>query len=331
MTQERKPTQRRDSEQRRLRARAHTEQMREEHDELDLPREHLPGAGILLPGTDLGPEDEGDDDLFPEDEDAEAAALDSEEDPPRQAARVTLADLLGSRPPVVHLRLGEYNGSVEVAVCHRAWSPGVAETLEELRELLLYLFTARSPQFNQEEWDALLWGKNAAPGRRLLLLSRLAVTADTLIEPARIPFRPHDRSLKRYHGKIAALPDGMPFSMRLLLLDLRGRRHTVAAQAPASGLLDLPDAVLLLALRRVFAAEAREKQAHGDYQLGPVLWEVLAEMGITLPARPSEEEVRTVRERRNWKKLGLFLNARQRRLQYGAGPAADEELEENPV
>jgi hypothetical protein len=331
MTQERKPTTRRDTEQRRIRARTHTEQMREGHDELDLPREHLPGAGVLLPGTDLGPDDEGEDDLLPEDADGEVAGLALDDEAPGQASRVTLADLLGSRPPVVHLRLSEHNGSVEATVCVRAWSPGVAETLEELRELLLYLFAVRSPQFNQEEWDALLWGKNATPGRRLLLLSRLAVTADTLIEPAHIPFRPHDRSLKRYHGKIAALPDGMPFSMRLLLLDLRGRRHSLLTQAPASGLLDLPDAVLLLALRRVFAAEAKEKQAHGDYQLGPVLRKVLAEMGIRLSARPSEEEVRTLRERRNWKKLGLFLNARRRGQQYGAQPAADEELEENPV
>jgi hypothetical protein len=81
----------------------------------------------------------------------------------------------------------------------------------------------------------------------------------------------------------------------------------------------------------VFEAEAKEKKAHSDYQLGPVLRKVLAGMGIKLPARPSEEEVRTLRERRNWKKLGLFLNARQRRQQYGARPAADEELEENPV
>jgi hypothetical protein len=330
VTQHRKPTRRRDTDQRRIRARAHTEQMREEHDELDLPREHLPAAGVLLPGTDLGPDDEGEDDLLPEDEDGEAAGIALEE-APDQASRVTLADLLGSRPPVVHLRLSERNGTVEAAVCHRAWSPGVAEALEELRELLLYLFTVRSPQFNQEEWDALLWGKNASPSRRLLLLSRLAVTADTLIEPARIPFRPHDRSLKRYHGKIAALPDGMPFSMRLLLLDLRGKRHSLAEQVPASGLLDLPDAVLLLALRRVFAAEAKEKKAHSDYQLGPVLRKVLAQMGIKLPARPSEEEVRTLRERRNWKKLGLFPNARERRQQYGARPVAGEELEENPV
>ena len=132
-------------------------------------------------------------------------------------------------------------------------------------------------------------------------------------------------------SKIAALPDGMPFSMRLLLLDLRGKRHTVAAQAPASGLLDLPDAVLLLALRHIFAVEAKEKKAHGDYQLGAVLRKVLAELGIKLLARPSEEEVRTLRERRNWKKLGLFLNARQRRQQYGARAIADEEMEENPV
>jgi hypothetical protein len=326
MTQQRKPR----KDQRRIRAQTRTEQMREGHDELDLPRDRLPLAGLLLPGTDLGPEDDAEDDLLPEDDDGEAAALALDE-AAAPASRVTLADLLGSRPPVVHLRLSEHDGNVDVALCARAWSPAVAETLEELRELLLYLFTVRGVQFNQEEWEALLWGQNASPGGRLLLLSRLAVTADTLIEPARVPFRPNDRGLKRYHGKIAALPDGMPFSMRLLLLDLRGKRQTHSPQATASGFLDLPDAVLLLALRRAFAAEAKEKKAHSDYHLGPVLRTILAEMGITLSARPSEEEVRTLRERRNWKKLGLFLNARQRQRLYGRRATVGEELEENLV
>src|SRR5262249_39857327 len=147
MTQQRKKKKKRDTEQRRIRARSRTEQQREGHDDLDLPRAHLPPPGILPPGTDLGRPDDADADISTEPEEEEDAPAEDDPQEPSFTEQVRLTDLLGSRPPVVHLRLGERDGAVEVAVCSRPWSRATTEALEELRELLDYLFTARSAQF----------------------------------------------------------------------------------------------------------------------------------------------------------------------------------------
>src|SRR5262249_4310520 len=146
-------------------------------------------------------------------------------------------------------------------------------------------------EFTEEEWAGLLWGKDTTPAQRLALLCRLAVPADTRVATARGPFTPHDRSLKRVHAKVAALPDGTPFSLPLLLRDQRGKR----GGRSRSGFLELPDALLLLAVRTALAVEAAERCARSDYEIGPLLRKVLAEMGVALKSAPTEEEVRTLR------------------------------------
>src|SRR5262249_59020735 len=128
-------------------------------------------------------------------------------------------------------------------------------------------------RFSAEEWHDLLHGGTASLGKRLLLLSRLAVAADTRIESAKVPFIPHDRGLERFQSKIAALPDGLPFSLRLLLLDRRGKR-----QPRRDPFLDLPDVLLLLAGRRALALERHGGRVHSDYEFCPVLRKALREL-----------------------------------------------------
>ncbi len=148
----------------------------------------------------------------------------------------------------------------------------------------------------------------------MVLLTRLAISADTRIDSAAVPFTPNDRSLKRFQAKFAALPDGTAFSLRLLLRDQRGKRG--GAASGGSGLLTVPDPLLLLAVRNAFAVEAGEKRARSDYEIGPLLHQTLLELGVALTSAPTEEEVRTVRERRQWKKLGLFPKAAARQKGY---------------
>ena len=113
--------------------------------------------------------------------------------------------------------------------------------------------------------------------------------------------------------KFAALPDGTPFSLRLLLRDQRGKR---ARASRVSGLLEVPDPLLLMAVRRVLLLEQNERRARGDYDIGPELRVALADLGFPLKSVPTEEEVRTLRERRFWKKLGLFPKASIRQQGY---------------
>jgi hypothetical protein len=299
----------RNREQQRLRGRLRTEQMREGQDELDLPDSQLPQAGRTVNAHEPGWDDDRDGDaLLIEDDEVATEDLAGEESGANpMPVRVALADLLGARPPVVHLRISEERGQIRVRVCARPWTETAAAALEELADFLQSVFETGRPRFSNEEWHDLLYGPTVPLGQRLLLLSRLAVAADMPIESAKVPFIPHDRGLERYQSKIAALPDGLPFSLRLLLLDRRGKRNR-----RRDPFLDLPDALLLLAVRRALALERQAARVHSDYEFGPLLRKALAELGVALASAPSEEQVRTLRERRAWQRLGLFPNARSR-------------------
>jgi hypothetical protein len=295
--------------QKRLRGRLRTEVMREGQDELDLPETRMPQAGLGVDAHEPGWEDDRDGDslLVERDDVAPDDLSDDELEASPQQTRVALTDLLGARPPVVHLRIAEDSGQVRVLVCSRPWTETAAAALEELADFLQSVFTTGRTRFSTEEWHDLLHGGAAPLGKRLLLLSQLAVAADMLIESAQVPFIPHDRGLERYQSKIAALPDGLPFSLRLLLLDRRGKR-----ERRRDPFLDLPDALLLLAVRRALVLERQAGCVHSDYQLGPLLRKALVELGVSLAAAPTEEQVRTLRERRAWQRLQLLPNARAR-------------------
>jgi hypothetical protein len=212
-----------------------TEQRREGMEELGTWDESALRAGACAPGGDLGYDDEADGDtrmVDGEDGDAAGSAADfippEEPDHEEQPRTVTLADLLGSRLPVVLLRLDCAGEEVTVRTCAGALSREAREALGLLEQFVTRCFNQGRANLEPQEWDGLLGRAPAPLTRRLTLLLRLAVKANEKVplgEDTGAAFTPHDIGLERFAGKFAALPDGTPFSIRLLLLDQRGRER----------------------------------------------------------------------------------------------------------
>jgi hypothetical protein len=222
---------------------------------------------------------------------------------PSRRRPTTLTRLLGSRPPVVLLHLSENDGRIAVRISTRPRSVEAGEALKELAALLEHAFREGRSHFTDAQWQRLLGHEPAPVGERLLLLTRLAIPAATAIRTPALSFTPDNRGLRHYHAKFAALPDGLPFSLRLLLPDRRGRKP--ASPSADADFLDLPEPVLLLAVRKTLAAERQLGQVWSDYDIGPPLKRTLESLGVALATAPSDVAVRRLRER--WKRRGLSL------------------------
>ena len=305
----------------------------------ELPPDYGPSPGALPGREDLGRDDESDGDQILDDaEDAgtEALALPPPDEGAHAGADVvgpgmTLRSLIGSRPPVVLLRLAEEGGQIRARACAAPPSADAREALEELRLFVESLFQNGRAQFTPEEWARLLGTAPAALFDRLLLLARLAISGSAKVVvadyqkeqaaegaggPAGYQFTPNDRGLERYANKFAALPDGTPFGIRLLLLDERGRKA-----ANPNPLQQLPAAVKLEVLRRALEAEAHEGKADTDNAFRDRLQEALRSLGID-QAKPTEKHVQDFRQYLKRNDLGhLFPNAPERQRAYDRATA----------
>jgi hypothetical protein len=161
-------------------------------------------------------------------------------------------------------------------------------------------------------------GRPADLSRRLLLLGQVAVGGDTEVGlGAGQSLRANDREFGRFAGKFALLPDGLAFSLRVLLRDRRGKRRS--APAPGATFRDLPEALQLQALRAALAAEEAVGQADDDEQFRERLHQALKEMNVPL-RKPSYDDVIALRKELKRAGLGeLFPNAYARQRKYNAG------------
>lgn len=302
-----------------------TTQRRSDFEELSTSQDTALLPGPPSPGRDLGHDEEADgDQLLDDGEDSECGEPAGEDLPPNdeadeemQSAReLALSGLLGSRPPVVLLRLRLENGELVVRSCARPAKHEGDQALELLRELVTRCFRAGRDHVTEEEWNQLLGTAPATLLRRLTLLLRLAIKGSEKVgfgKDEKAVSTPRDIGLERFANKFAALPDGTPFSLRLLLLDQRGR------PSDSNDYFDqLPDAVKLLALRRALQSERRRKVAVSDLEFCGNIQDALEELlGAEIPM-PSEDRVRRGL-RDNFKRKGLgnpFPNQRDRQRTY---------------
>lgn len=315
-----------------------TMQRRAGVEELGTWQDRIALPGLPLRSGDLGHDEEADgDQLLDDGDESDCGETAGEhlfpnaetEDEPESPRQLALADLLGSRPPVVLLRLSLENGELMVRPCARPTST-TRQGLEVVRNLVLRCFVEGRPDLDEDEWEQLLGtGTNPAPLiLRLTLLLRLAITGGDKVrlgEQEKATYRPKDIGLEGFANKFVALPDGTPFSLRLLLLDKRGRQR-------GEDVFDrLPDAIKLLALRRALRSEEQTRVAVSDLEFCGTIQQAIEELlGMEIP-RPAEEPVRRqLRDNFKRKRLGnLFPNRDDRQRAYNqrtpaaSGPCED--------
>jgi hypothetical protein len=306
-----------------------TERRREGSDALDTNSDTALLAGALPVDVNQGTLDEADgDDLLDDGDETAAGEPGSEffvaeeaEEEPDSPRRFTSADLIGSRPPRVLFRLNKEGDDIAVRRC-AAPTPATAAALEMMQEFLRRCFQNRA-SLTETEWAELLGDKPSSLTCRLLLLLRLAIKANDKVslEVPGASFTPRDIGLERFATKFVALPDGTPFSLRLLLLDQRGRERS-------DHFFDqVPDAVKLLALRRALQVERAEGAAVSDNEFRDKMQQALEGLlGASVP-KPTEDQIRR-RLRDNFARKGLrdvFPNQKVRQRDYdrarAEGPA----------
>jgi hypothetical protein len=297
-----------------------TQRQRDGTDELETRADGwLPGA--VTANHNLGFDDEADGDsmLAEEGEEGDGPAFADvfapNQDDEFPSPRLALPALIGSRPPVVLLRLERDGDGVKVRRCAASASAEACEALALLEKVVVRCFEKGRAELNAQEWDELLGAADASLTRRMTLLLRLAADAGdkvSLSQDSGAAFTPHDVGLERFAGKFAALPDGTPFSLRLLLMDKRGRER-------GDHFFDrLPEAVRLLALRKALAWERKKWSAVSDNEFRDEIQKALEELlGVPVP-KPTEDHVRR-RLRDNFVRRGLahvFPNQRARQRAY---------------
>lgn len=317
-----------------------TERRRIGAEELSIWQERRVLAGALAGNTDLGYDEEADSDqLIVEEDETDSGESGAGDVPSTMEAEeetevrreFTLGDLLGSRPPVVLLRLRLEGEELTVSSCAAPASREAKEALELLQQFVARCFRDGRTHFRDVEWAELLGCEPAPLTRRLMLLLRLAIKASEKVAfgeggtESGEAFTPHDVGLERFANKFAALPDGTPFSIRLLLLDQRGRER-------GEHFFDqLPDAVKLLALRRALQRERERGTAVSDNDFRDEIQHALQELLGTDVPKPTEDQVRR-RLRDNFKRKGLgdlFPNQTSRQREYDRLAAASVRREES--
>jgi hypothetical protein len=299
----------------RTQAREQTQRLRTELELLADPETFLlapsPGSLRTEPDADFFDETDGDAHLT----DGEDGDGPGEEDSPAPVT-TTLRQLLGTQPPLalVRLLLDGDNLRAHLLIAPR---PTLRDAVEELLALTENVFQRGREQLTGPEWQALLGLVPATPTVRLLLLSRIAIVGSDKVPLANTAsFQPNNRGLERYAGKLALLPDGLPFSLRLLVKGSAPAQRSRDPEMANHPFGALPEAVKLLALRRALAAEAAEGTARTDEDFRALLGQALSDLGLDIP-RPFWKHVEMLRS--NLTRRGLpdvFPNARQRQRWY---------------
>jgi hypothetical protein len=273
-------------------------------EELELPEAHeatfpagAPAAGPPRAEDEQvrdEPDDGGDEDATP--------APTADDEPYEPPARAWARDaLLRGRAPVVAVRLRDAG---EHAVPHPTLTPRGEPARAMLDNLCDFLRDRFGPPGralfpDAAEWAKLLGRTPARPAERLALLARLTVTGQH--EFARTSggsVKASDVGLGHYRYKFAALPDGVPFSIGLLLAGGKTGAKGSGAGAGCPTFETLPVGLRLLALAAALRRERDEEHVRGDDLFRVLLRDEAARLlgNPSLPAVP----VTVVRRFREW-------------------------------
>jgi hypothetical protein len=316
-----------DRDRRRALGRAVTERLRGDLDELDFAPVHVPApqVGVIWDESEAELEaisDPDSDDASPlAGDSALADAVEQSVDEQRDNRHV-VSDLIGSRSPTVLVRLVHDGAELKPQLMVEP-SPATADALAELQALVIHCLRPDRQILSPIEREELLGARPASLETRLIHLTRLAVRGDEEIEvPGKWIFTPNDRVAGRYAGKFAMLPDGLPFSIRLLLEDGRGTKRKDSAQS-ARTFPQLPDAVQLQVLRYALELERSRGEALPNFSrraaavtFRDLLYEALKKLKLAVD-KPTEQHVKNLKERLDMNGLGtLFPNVQTRQESY---------------
>jgi hypothetical protein len=306
--------------------------------------------------ADRNDDDETDGDDFLDESSVDDSAQDSttslltdELDPQTSAVgRLSIREVFGSRPPVVlaHVSI-EPDSKVKICI-HLTVSASKNVALEWLRCFLIDRFEFAQAHLPAAEWNEITGQTAATPVRRLLLLNRLAVTGEHEFPGAdKYQVKVSELGLERYRYKLASLPDGLPFSIGLLVAGGAAGNKGQDDNEEKHPFQRLPMALRLLAWRQTLHREQdalrlkRLAKPWADEQLAAALREELQNLtGISMP----EMQVDLLRRFRDELKreakrtsddaraqnalLRLAGNKSDRKKQYQESPPPPSEFED---
>jgi hypothetical protein len=298
--------------------------LRDGLDQLEVVGSRRPAPGRLSRTPEIQADDSND--PFASEEEAGI-----ESPTPSQTNDVLQAQLIGARQPAILIRLSWDDRAVRAHPLVTLRPGKKAAALQVLCSFVEQCFARGIDRFSEKERDELLGSKSGgAMSRRLVLLSRLAVEASAKVTleldgGGEVTRRMSDLGLERFAYKFAALPDGTPFSLRLLLQDQRGR-HRAGNDNPSADVhpLDvLPLSIKLLALRRALATERELGRAHTDGDFCAVYQKAVEQtIGASIEMPEEEAHVTHFREYLERRGLHIFPNRAEREKQYRAAAGA---------
>lgn len=265
-------------------------------DEIDI------GAGLDLPvgseaiAADRDFDDEQDFDFRLDTEGNEEHSLDDHCVEEQQIdVRSLVHRITGQRQPKVSFRCLFVDDEITVRSLVVAQNDVQEEAVNEICQTIQRVLVDARDELDEQSWNQLIGVEPASVAARLYLLANVQMSfGEPLSFGDQGKFKPNDRTFARYASKFMLLPDGLPVTLRLLFREGRG-----ASNGTELDLRDVPDSVLVTAVRQTLTREAAIGEAEDDASLSFEIRATLREMiGFELPfGTRSPREVQRVRDK----------------------------------
>ncbi len=203
--------------------------------------------------------------------------------------------ITGQRHPKVSFRLQIESHEINVVSLLTANGTAQEEAVDEICQTIQLIFQNAREDLDELSWKKLIGVDSTTVEARLYLLANVQMSfGEPLSFASQGSFKPNDRTFARYASKFMLLPDGLPITLRLLFREGRG-----ASKNAEMDLRDVPDSVLVMAVRQTLNREAKNGEAEDDSSLAFEIRATLSEMiGFELPsATRSPREVQRVRDK----------------------------------